>query len=268
MAYRDKRDENAWMFSKEPTAEQIETLLKTVPAWHGSDKLPTPVMMDEYMGFVISIRQKISGVEWWRLYVTAAGKLQIMHDAHRQPDGTVIPITEHIELDYKNQFIIIKGELESPIYGTIFEVGTGVLGEGAGGADRTNPVENAMTSWRGRAASALCGAGILPYTGIASAEEVISAEHRSLAEQGFSVVKDTPKSANDDNSTQLRITEKNLENIKRSCSVSDEKLEELMGRYIVSIGESYAGSAKEFVLQQPISFANKMMQYVRENKDV
>ncbi len=259
MAYDKKMDENIWVFTNKPTAPQIQDLLSDIPAWFGGTK-----MMSEYSGFVIPYSRGKEGP--WRLYTTVAGKLAILRGAHTQSDGTVVPITEETEIEYKNQFVIIRGRMVSPIFGTVYEVGTGVMSDNASGADRTNPFENAMTSWRGRAASALCGAGILPYTGIASAEEVQTAQHRDeMADRGYTVVgKQEEKS--DAKPARATVTEKNLESMKKAAGVDDDQLESLMGKYIQSLGDSYEGSAREYVLQQPITFANGLLQFIKGQK--
>lgn len=238
---------NSWRFDREPTGEDIEEKLKEVPAWHGSDK-----MMNEYSGFVISIAQKLGKDEnfrkVWRLYTTVAGKIAILHDAHNLVEP--MPITEAVDIDYKQGLVVVKGTMTSPIYGTVFEVGTGVMGEGAGGADKTNPIENAMTSWRGRAASALVGAGILPYTGIASAEEVQSAQHRDeMADRGYRVV--TP-AASEPRTNEKNPVETAFEALKRTKQWDDAKLEEVLGQYLAAnppADNSYEGSgATEYFL--------------------
>jgi hypothetical protein len=266
MAHRDLLRENAWVFDHQPGPEEIEPLLKQVPAWHGSDKLQEPVTMDQYMGYVVSISQRIGRGDnakvVWRLYVTVSGKLAIMHDAHMNPDGTVVPIDEAATWECKNNLVIVSGTMSSPIYGTRFEAATGLMGDGAKGADLTNPVENAMTSWRGRAASALCGAGILPYTGIASAEEVRTANNREeMAEKFHTVIRaDEPAKP----TTKLTVTSQHVESIKKNFKLEDPELEEVVGKYVVSLGDSYDGSAIDWLLQQPVSVANSLMKFIRD----
>lgn len=241
MGSRDLIRENAWVFDQQPTAEQIEELLKEVPAWHGSTRT-----MADYMGFVVSISGKLGKEQnyrvVWRLYTTVAGKIAILHDAHVDENGKQIPITEDVEVKRDGTMFVVSGTMTSPIYGVRFEVGTGATGEDAKGADKTNPVENAMTSWRGRAASAMCGAGVLPYTGIASAEEVTSAQHRD--EMYRVVTPDTPKAETPRNNPAATA----ITSIKKNQKWDDDKLEEVLSEYLQSVGTVYEGTATDYVL--------------------
>lgn len=267
MAHRDLIRENAWMFEHQPAAEEIEPLLKEVPAWHGSDKLDPPVMMDAYQGYVISIKQTMGrgndAKTVWRLYTTVSGKIAIMHDAHRNADGTIIPLNEDIEIEYRNSLAVVKGTITSPIYGTVSEVGTGCMGDGASGADKTNPLENAYTSWRGRAASALCGAGILPYTGIASAEEVQTAQHRDeMADRGYRVHTPESQPQASDAAPRTNPTAKALESLKKTLKWStEEDVEKGVAEYLQSIGTTYDGTAIDYISTQPINVIQKVLAY-------
>ena len=262
---RDLMRENAWMFEAQPTPEEIEACLKTVPAWHGC---PETVTMADYQGYVISISQMVGDREKkrkvWRLYTTVAGKIQILHDAH-MVDGKLVPVTEEVEIEFKGSIVVIKGQMISPIYGSKFETGTGVTGDGAKGADLTNPIENAMTSWRGRAASALCGAGVLPYTGIASAEEVQTAESRSdMAERGFVMVTNAQAEPEKKNSTATR---NGLKSLQTSLKYSDEDLETMLQGYLKSIDAKYDGTAKDYVLEQDIRFLSAAHAYAKQTRN-
>lgn len=273
MDHRDLIQENAWMFEQQPSAEQITPLLETVPAWHGSTKT-----MADYQGFVISISQTMGKNEArktvWRLYTTVAGKISILHDAHRMEDGTVIPITEDPKVDYKNSLAVVYGTMSSPIFGTVAEVGTGVMGDGASGADRTNPLENAFTSWRGRAASALCGAGILPYTGIASAEEVQTAQHRdAMADAGFRVT--TPdthpaQSSQASDPKQNRVLKPFTsvkETLKREKGWTEDTAEERVAQFLSDNSIALSGTAVDTLTSQPngIELVGKLLKWGREN---
>lgn len=71
MPPRDLIRENSWMFDQVPTAEEIDDLLKTVPAWNGSSKTMAEA---NYQGYVISIKQMTGSQDnrksVWRLYTT------------------------------------------------------------------------------------------------------------------------------------------------------------------------------------------------------
>ena len=266
MAHRDLIRENSWMFDHQPAAEEIEPLLKEVPAWHGA---PEGKTMADYQGFVVSIKQKIAGVEVWRLYTTVAGKLAILHDAHMVvPDEMktkgIVPLVERLEIEYKNSLVIIKGTMESPIYGTVFETGTGVMGAEKG-ADSTNPVENAMTSWRGRAASALCGAGVLPYTGIASAEEVQTAQHRDeMLDRGHNVITldaslpDVPRS---------NPARKALDRLQITQKWDADKMESIAQEVLKQESITPTGTALEYIVSTfEVLLVNKMLQWAQLQK--
>lgn len=268
MAHRDLMRENAWVFEHQPSAEEITPLLASVPAWHGSN-----VNMDDYQGFVVSISGRIGKGDAskvvWRLYTTVAGKSAIMHHAHRHPDGTVIPIEEKTEISHDGNLMIVKGTIESPIYGIVSEVGSAIMGDGARGADQTNPVECAMTSWRGRAASALCGAGVLPYTGIASAEEVQTANARQEAvDNGFRVV--TPSSQKSAETTdtpepaRINPAEKALESIRKMHKYDDNALEEVLGKWLASKEITPEGTAYDHVIQMQVKEISELAKFIRE----
>lgn len=248
-----KHAENDWEFLSEPTPAQITEVLQTVPAWHGS-----PTTMEAYQGYVVSIRQmKGSGQDKypvWRLYTTVAGKIAILHDAHKDTDGTLTPVEEDVEVEFKGSVVLIRGYMVSPIYGRRFEVGTGVTGDGARGADMTNPIENAMTSWRGRAASALCGAGNLPFTGIASAEEVRTANSRQeMADAGYRVVS-TPASAAPEPDPAAEKTKRNtlLQNYEKMAKINkvpEEDVESITAEVLQSMGIEYDGKARDWMVE-------------------
>ncbi len=171
---------NPWEFDEAPTPEQIAPLLATVPAWAGSDRT-----MADYQEYVVPIFSRQTGK--WRLYTMVSGKMRIMRDAHDNAD-----VYEEVNLEFKTNMLLISGTMQSIKFGKVFEASTARIGDDVKGADRTNPVENALTSWRGRACSALCCAGVLPYSGTASAEEMQEQTERSkLEERGVKVITPT-----------------------------------------------------------------------------
>jgi len=166
-----------WVFDHEPTRDEMVESLSTISAWSGSEKT-----MDEYIDYVIPqsgrrktyVNGKETHVNEWRLYMTVHGRIMIVKAAHSDQ-----PLSEHIELEWRAPWLIVSGSITSPIFGTAFDAATAWIGEKAKGADKTNPIENAITSWRGRVIAALCGGGIIPASGVASAEEVKQAEYRN-----------------------------------------------------------------------------------------
>jgi len=250
VAHRDLLRENAWVFDSQPGADQIEPLLKEVPAWHGATKT-----MDAYIGYVVSISQRMGRGDnakvVWRLYTTVAGKIAILHDAHVTEAAGLIPWQENPTIEYKNGMVVVSGTMTSPIFGSRFEVGSGVIGDGARGADQTNPIENAMTSWRGRAASAMCGAGVLPYTGIASAEEVRTVNSREeMAERGYRVVtldtaRQEPNKPTDAGGAGTDAVVRAFQALSRNNRWDEVAAKAKLGAYLQSIGETVEGDTLE-----------------------
>lgn len=260
------------MFDHEPNFTEIEELLKEVPAWHGA---PEGKTMADYQGYVISISQKVGPRDnkrtVWRLYTTVAGKVAILHDAHRDKDGNVVPIVEAPQYEFKGSMVLISGTITSPIYGTVWCTGTGVTGEGASGADLTNPIENAETSWRGRAASALCGAGVLPYTGIASAEEVQTASHREdMAEAGYRVISaDAGQAARPAAQSDAKVAMVEpiyIDKMKAQFKVKDTELEKLVADYCTAKDIPYEAPFRDFLLQQEVRFLNGLRTFIQERQ--
>lgn len=165
----------SWTFTEEPNLNDLQELLTSIPAWTGSEKT-----LFDYRDYIVAIPQwnKKESRHDYKLYMMVPGKARILRDAHIKEDGSLYSLEEDVEVEWRTDAVVVKGYMISEKYGKVFEVGTGNIGSGAKGADSTNPLENAMTSWRGRAASCLCNAGVLP-TGIASAEEVVDAMVRS-----------------------------------------------------------------------------------------
>ena len=265
MAY-EKREENAWIFNVKPTTGQIATMLDDIPAWTGSTKM---LSHPDYLGYVIPYSRGKEGP--WRLYTTVAGRIKILHDAHRREDGVTELVTEDVAPpEFKGDFVIIRGTMHSPIFGTVSEVATGVTGGSAGGADRTNPLENAMTSWRGRAISALCGAGILPYTGIASVEEIRTAETRDdMAERGFRIVANesaAPERKAKPQANEKTIEDSNIETLKRINKVNNTELEGYITGYCKSKNIEYTEPIMDWLKEQPVTFCNPINAFIKEQR--
>lgn len=78
-----------------------------------------------------------------------------------------------------DRWFVVRVELHSPYLGKAVGIATADISESGGRADKTNPIENALTSAMGRALGLDWGFGIIPGTGaVASADEVNAALDR------------------------------------------------------------------------------------------
>ena len=229
-----------WLFDHEPTAKEVNDMLSTLPAWNGSE-----TMMSDYINYVLPYERKQKGKALWTLYMQVAGRIHILRDAHRQSDGTIQQVSEKLNLDWRTEMLIVHGFMESQIYGTIFEAATAILGEKAGFVDKTNPVENAITSWRGRAIAALCGGGIIPGSGVASYEEATGAEKRQdLVDKGVTIIpsasatesKPAEKSKSSTDSAKQSI----VKAIKNKCEVKKVDFDETVKAILAEQGNAIA----------------------------
>jgi len=163
-----------WVFDHEPTRDEMVESLSTISAWSGSEET-----MDVYIDYVIpqkrskkvTVNKQTSYVDEWRLYMNVQGRVKIVKDAHQ---GEVI--SEHFEMEWRSPWLIIKGSMTSSVYGTAWDAATAWITEEIKAQDFL--VEKAVTSWRGRVIAALCGGGIIPGSGIASADEMQDLERR------------------------------------------------------------------------------------------
>lgn len=262
--------ENDYVWDHDPTHAEKLRVLSEVPAWHGST-----VTMADYIGFVIGMKQKGSTNQpgdKYRLYTTCAGKIAILRDAHRLGDGTIISLIEDIHLEWKGNLVIVQGTLTSPTYGTVYEVATGVVGEGARGADQTSPYENAMTSWRGRAASALVGAGVLPYTGIASAEEVrTAADREEAAESGMRVIRAGDETEKATKQVPAAMPSETVDRIlkgqKDQWKLKDEEFNDLLSGYLKKLEIDPGDDAYETARGAlTTSTVGGLLKYIKDNR--
>jgi len=171
-------------FEKEPTITQITAALVGVPAWPGSGNLDEPVFMDQYAQYVHSIKNTKGNKPTWNLYVGVDGRIRIMTDAHVLHGETYDESITAGGSDADAKFFVAEIQIYSTLWGRRSDQATAVLGGydgGAKGADQTNPIENSITSARGRVIGAF-GVGILPCQGTASAEELADALKRDKSD--------------------------------------------------------------------------------------
>lgn len=130
----------------------------------------------EYRGYITILEQskKVAGSKQSPVYapiktayMAVDGRVKMFTDAHAS-DGSRFTITTELYFgDYPHCRAIVSSDKHGGA------TGTAKIGFGGGGADSTNPIENAETSAVGRALGFL-GYGLLGG-GIASAEEVLNA---------------------------------------------------------------------------------------------
>jgi hypothetical protein len=168
-------------------------------------------MMSDYMEYVLPFTRynKKSGESESRLYMQVHGRIKIFRTAHSDD----AKITEDLQLDWRTNpnsgggLLVVQGTLNSSVFGTVYEVGTANIGSGTSGVDKTNPVENAVTSWRGRAIGAM-GIGLIPGSGC-TLEEIQEAEARNniveRRESGGETGGDSGQSSNDQQQVVARV---------------------------------------------------------------
>lgn len=166
----------------DPTTEEICDALKDIPAWPGSTK----TLGKDYPEYILPIKQsqKIGSkfIDKWRPYVMVDGRVKMFNDAHSDAGETyteqiISPQYDAPTTEAFGRFLIVAMRITSTLFGVREDMSlanTIQVGTDARNPDATKPIENAMTSVRGRVIAAF-GVGIIPLGGLASAEEVQTA---------------------------------------------------------------------------------------------
>ena len=207
---------SSWEFPDDPPArEEVTKRLKELAAWYGG------LRPEDYFDYVQALpqRKKIKAPdgsetykEMWTLYITVAGR-QAAINAAAEKNGWRVdfepePVTPtgvpgYLQFDkervvYREYCCIYAksgGDGDWTLLGR--KPGTAwVPGEGGGGAVRTNRFEKVETSARGRAIAAW-GIGVLPGSGVASLDEMTTAQELIKAVQMTPQGARVPKSKDD-----------------------------------------------------------------------
>lgn len=166
-------------FDHMPTTEELQEALSKVPTIEGLD-------LSEWAESVTIIpsRKKQSSGDWTTLYTVyfdVAARIVMARRWHMQQEAEMILEAKTLNAEGNpapERFFLCAVRLQSSILGPAIGYATADLSEAGSGADRTNPIENALTSAMGRALGEL-GFGLIPGSGqVASADEVSTALDR------------------------------------------------------------------------------------------
>jgi len=179
-------------FYEEPTHEMIVEALTKVPRRPG-------LVLEDWAGSVtiITSSEKVQGAQKeyrnvWAVYFDVATRVLMALKWHEeQGEGKIggepyllatVDFPDDVSPD-ADRFFVVRVVLESPYLKQAIGYATADISESGARADRTNPVENAITSAYGRALGLCWGFGLLPGSGaIASADEIaIALERRGAA---------------------------------------------------------------------------------------
>lgn len=256
-----------------PDEETMKASLATVPAWPGSDKT-----LADYSDHVLPMKQwkkadkyaqdGSKGHNEYKLYMQVAGRIKIFRDA-LSSDPATSSFEEIVDIRFLNDGIVLIGGTLSCKYGKVQEYATGNPNV-TSGADSTNAIENAMTSWRGRAIAAVSGIGIIPGSGVATAEEINTAQIRdeegitTISEDGMKKFvndeKETKKSAEPDSTIKAMVTA-----VERSCKARDLDFDKTMQEIVPTIVEV---DAKKTKIDKALLLTMDVPQLVLINKAV
>lgn len=256
-----------------PDEETMKASLATVPAWPGSDKT-----LADYSDHVLPMKQwkkadkyaaaGTKGHNEYKLYMQVAGRIKMFRDA-LSADPETSSFEEVVDIRFLNDGTVLIGGTLSCKYGKVQEYATGNPNV-TSGADSTNAIENAMTSWRGRAIAAVSGIGIIPGSGVATAEEINTAQIRE--EEGITMVSEdgmkkfvndekTPKKSQEPDSTiKAMVTA-----IERSCKARKLDFNETMSEVVPTIVEV---DTKKTVIDKTLLLTMAVPQLVLINKAV
>jgi len=167
-------------FDHEPTREEMIEFLASVPSLEGLDLV-------QYVDFCLPMKRsskvgnKPNGdpiyEDKWQPYFMTDGKLLMFAQYHRKNGGMIqvdTKLVEHTENDFQ-----IFATVTSTLLGTCCGRATGRL-NATSGAEKSHPVETCETSAIQRALACF-GFGLMPGAGLASAEDMKTADARQAA---------------------------------------------------------------------------------------
>lgn len=275
----------SWEFQQTPTTQEVYDKLSTLGEWWG-------LRPENYIEYIQPLSQSKNfgrGTQKdyrtvWTLYVTVAGRIAMIRDAAKINDWTVNFVPEpHTPtgipgmLQFDSDRIVYREYVE--IYTDEGETLVGrkpgtawVPASGGGGAVASNRFEKVETSSRGRAIAAW-GFGVLPGSGIASLDEMLSLSdvQKAVQQERQRATQGGPRLSRDDLETELRMKIVEFQQVSKS---SDEQMAERVKRYVkTSFGKDIAhedsGAWDLSILKtgEIVLFRNRMADEIQKMKN-
>ena len=277
----------SWEFLTQPTTEEVFDKLKTLPDWWG-------LRPEAYMEFIQPLSQSKNFAQpgqqkdyrtVWTLYITVAGRLAMIRDAANENDWQVNFAPEPVTptgipgmLQFDSERIVYREYVE------IIDRETGNLigrkpgtawvpASGGGGAVGSNRFEKVETSARGRAIAAW-GFGILPGSGVASLDEMLSlSEIRQAVQQQNQQVRsgERPRQSPEELRGELMMK---IEEFAQVSGSTEEQMDQRVKSYVkTSFGKDIDHNAdgswnfEDLKVGEIVLFRNRMISEIQRIKN-
>jgi len=287
-------------FYAPPTREQIVELLQAMPALPGLNLVDYADIIS-----VIPGSAKVPGTQkeyrdTWTLYFDVAARVLMARKWHyEQGEGgkngeqyEVVSVEPGVESSPDpDKFYTTRVTLKSPSLGIAIGYATADISTSGARADKTNPVENSITSAFGRALGLDWGFGLLPGTGaVASADEMVIAMERKAAavepkrgqrKQTTSQPKAAPvdgDGAEDDFAEEPGDEASQIVELARAASIvklretateafGEEKADErLLAAYLKLTGKDTAPVPDEWTTEEIARLSRLLKKHINDNK--
>lgn len=277
----------SWEFQQTPTTEDVHDKLRTLPDWWG-------LRPEDYIEFIQPLSQSKNFAQpgqpknyrtVWTLYVTVAGRIRMINDAASNDDHmwTVNFVPEpHTPTGIPGMLQFDGDRIVYREYVEILGADGGLLGRkpgtawvpasGGGGAVASNRFEKVETSARGRAIAAW-GFGVLPGSGVASLDEMLSLSEvrQATRQQGQGRQQQQPRQSREEIEDDLRMKIVEFQQVSGS---TDDQMKARVVEYVQrsfskDIGVLPTGAWDFDVLKtgEVVLFRNRMADEVRRIKN-